>query len=72
MNLCSSLRVLKEINAVGISMGNIKQINTKNQTSYFYNDMIIENFHPSQEKERQKIIQRYWHLQYWINHNKNY
>ena len=31
-------------------MGNIKQINVKNQIYYFYNDMIIENFHPSQIK----------------------
>ena len=29
-------------------MGNIKQINIKNRTYYFYNDMInVENFDPN-------------------------
>ena len=31
-----------------IYMGNIKQINIKNRTYYFYNDMInVENFDPN-------------------------
>ena len=54
-------------------MGNIKEINIKNQTYYFFNDMIsIKDFDPSLIKNRQKIIQKHWYLSYWINHNKKY
>ena len=31
-------------------MENIRQISVENQIYYFYNDMIIENFHPTQIK----------------------
>ena len=46
-------------------MGNIKQINIKNCTFYFFNDMI-------NIKNRQKIIQKHWYLLYWIYHNERY
>ena len=37
-------------------MGNIKQINIKNQTYYFFNDMInIKDFDPSQIKIDKKL-----------------
>ena len=54
-------------------MGNIKQINIKNCTYYFSNDMInIKIFHPSLIKIDKKIIQKYWYLLYRIHHNKKY
>ena len=43
-------------------MENIKQISVKNQIYYFYNDMIIEHFHPTQikiDKESYKDISIY-------------
>ena len=51
-------------------MGNIKEINIKNFTCYFFNDMInIEDFDSSLLKIN-KIIQRYSYLQDWIHCNK--
>ena len=51
-------------------MENIKQINIKNITYYFYNDIInIKDFYP-RDKNRQKIIQKYWYLRYWIHYQK--
>ena len=42
---------------------NVKTINTKNRTYYFFNDIIdIENFHPNSIK--------YSYLLYWICNNK--
>ena len=39
-------------------MGNIKEINIKNRTYYFFDDMInIEDFKPT--KNRQEIIEKY-------------
>ena len=44
-------------------MGNIKQINMKNRTYYFFNDMInIKYFDSSLIKNKQNILQKYWHL----------
>ena len=52
-------------------MENIKRINMKNCTYYFFNDMIkIKNFDPSLQSY--KIIQKYWYLLYRIHHNKKY
>ena len=54
-------------------MGNIKQINIKNRTYYFFHDMVnIKNFDPSLIKIDKKIIQKHWYLSYWIHHNKKY
>ena len=54
-------------------MGNIKQINIKNRTSYFFNEMInIKNFDSGLLKIDKKIIQKRWYLLYWIHHNKKY
>ena len=51
-------------------MGNIKQINVKNQTDYSSNDMInIKDFDSNFLKNRQKVVQKYWYLQHWIHHN---
>ena len=47
-------------------MGNIKQINTKNRTYYFFQDMINVKL----TKNRQKILQKYWYLLHSIHHNK--
>ena len=47
-------------------MGNIKQINIKNRTYYFFNDMInIEDI----DSNLQKIVQKHWYLQHWIYYN---
>ena len=47
-------------------MGEVKQINIKNRTYYFNNDIIdIKIFDAS----LLKIIQKHWHLQHWILHN---
>ena len=44
-------------------MGNIKQINIKNHTYYFFNDMInIRDFESSLLKVDKKIIERYLSL----------
>ena len=51
-------------------MGEVKQINIKNRTYYFYNDIIdLENFKSNLLKIDKKIIQRHWYLQYWIYYN---
>ena len=40
-------------------MGNIKQINIKNRTYYFFNDMTnIKDFDSSLIKNRQKVLQK--------------
>ena len=54
-------------------MGNIKQINIKNRTYYFFNDMInIKEFDSSQLKIDKKSYKKHWYLLYWIYHNKKY
>ena len=51
-------------------MGEVKQIDIKNRTYYFYNDIIdIESFDSSLLKIDKKIIQKYWYLQHWIYYN---
>ena len=51
-------------------MGNIKQINIKNRTYYFFNDMInIRDFESSLLKVDKKIIEKYLSLSHWIHHN---
>ena len=48
-------------------MGVVKQINIKNQTYYFYNDIIdIENFDTRLLKVDKKS---YKYLLHWIHHN---
>ena len=52
-------------------MGNIKQINIKNRTYYFFNDMInIKDFDANLREIDKKIIQKHWYLQHWIHYNK--
>ena len=47
-------------------MGVVKQIDIKNRTYYFYNDMIsIKKFDSNLLKIDKKIIQKYWYLQYY-------
>ena len=54
-------------------MRNTKEINIKNRTYHFFNDMInIKDFDPNLIKNRQKIIQKYWYLSHWTHHNKKY
>ena len=54
-------------------MGNLKQINIKNRTHYFFNDMInIEGFDSRFLKTDKKIIQKYCYLLQWIHHYKRY
>ena len=46
-------------------MGNIKQINIKNRTYYFFNDMInVKNFDSNLLKNRQKVIKKHRYLLY--------
>ena len=56
-------------------MANIKQINIKNRTYYFFNDMInIKDFDPyliKIDKEAYKNIGIY-NIGYWIHHKKTY
>ena len=48
-------------------MGVMKQINIKNRTYYFYNDINdLKNFDAGLLKIDKKIILRHWYLQYWI------
>ena len=45
----------------------IKDIDIKNRTCYFFNDMInIKHFDTNNIKKRQKVTQKYSHLLYWI------
>ena len=51
-------------------MGVIKQINIKNQTYDFYNDIIdLKDFDARLLKIYKKIIQNHWYLQHWIYYN---
>ena len=51
-------------------MGYVKQINIKNRTYYFFNDVIdIRDFDSKLTKNRLKIIQKYWCLKHWIHYN---
>ena len=51
-------------------MGEVKQINIKNRTYYFYNDMInLKNFVPNLLKIDKKIIRKHWYLQHWLRNN---
>ena len=51
-------------------MGVIKQIDIKNRTYYFYNDMInIKNVDARLLKIDKKNIQKHWYLQHWIYYN---
>ena len=53
-------------------MRNIKQINIKNRTYYFFNDMInIKDFDPSLIKIGKKSFKK-WYLLYWTYHNKKH
>ena len=48
-------------------MEEVRKINIKNRTYYFYNDMIgIKNFDAKLLKIDKKIIQRHWHLHHWV------
>ena len=56
---------------LNIKTGNIKQINIKNRTYYFFNDMINIKEFDSSLINTEKFLQKYWHLQYWLHHSKN-
>ena len=50
-------------------MVTVKQINIKNRTYYFYNDIInLKNFKSKLLKieKKKKIVQKHWYLQHWI------
>ena len=48
-------------------MGTVKQIDIKNRTYYFYNDIIyLESFKSNLLKIDKKTIKRHRYLQYWI------
>ena len=52
-------------------MGRTKQINIKNRTYFFYDDIIgLENFDAKLLKIDKKIIQRHYYLQYWIRYKE--
>ena len=51
-------------------MGEVKALNIKNQTYYFFNDMInIQNFHSNLLKIDKKTIQRLGYLSYRLHHD---
>ena len=53
-------------------MGNIKQINIKNRTYYFFDDMInIEDFDPNLMKTDKKSYKNKY-LLYWIHHYERF
>ena len=48
-------------------METVKQINIKNRTYYFYNDIInLKNFDSKLLKIDKKSYKEHWYLQYWI------
>ena len=48
-------------------MGKVRQINIKNQTYNFYNDIInLKNFDSKLLKIDKKSYKKHWYLQYWI------
>ena len=48
-------------------MGTVKQIDIKNRTYYFYNDMIdIKTFDSSLLRIDKKSYKKHWYLQHWI------
>ena len=52
-------------------MGSIKEINIKEQTYYFYNDIIdLKTFDSKNLKLNKKNVKRSWYLQYWIRYNQ--
>ena len=51
-------------------MGEVKQINIKSRTYYFYNDIHIKNFDAKLLKIDKKFIQTHWHLQHWVYHKE--
>ena len=52
-------------------MGNIKGINIKNRTYYFFDDLInIKKVDSNLPKIEKKIIQRHWCLLHWISQRK--
>ena len=51
-------------------MGVVKQINIKNRTYYFYNDIInLKKFESKLLKIKKEIKQKHWYLQHWIYSN---
>ena len=51
-------------------MGLVKQIDIKNRTYYFCNDIIdIKNVDAKLLKIDKKVIQKHWYLLHWIHHN---
>ena len=51
-------------------MRNIEEINIKNWTYYFFNDMInIKDSDSSLLKIDKKSYKKYWYLQHWVHHN---
>ena len=51
-------------------MGVVKQIDIKNLTYYFYNDIIdLKHFDSRLLKIDKKIIQKHWYLQHWVYYN---
>ena len=48
----------------------IKSINIKNHSYYFFNDMInVKDFKLKFVENRQKVVQKHWYLQHWLHHN---
>ena len=53
-------------------MGNIKEINIKNRTYYFFDDAInIKDFNLNLLKTDKKSYKKYWYLLHWAYHNEN-
>ena len=51
-------------------MGVVKQIDIKNGTYYFYNDIVnLKNFKSKLLKIDEKTYKKHWYLQDWIYYN---
>ena len=53
-------------------MGNIKEIDIKNQTYYFFEDMINTKTFDTNLLKKTKSHKKHWYLLHWIDHNKKY
>ena len=61
---------LNMIMSINQKIREAKQINIKNRTYYFYNDMIsYRNFEWNLLKTDKKSYKKHWYLQHWLHNN---
>ena len=49
-------------------MGEVKKINMKNQSYYFYSNIMLKIDKNSYKDIGIYDIERHWHLQHWVNY----